>query len=139
MNFRSTGGQQKFLESFNFSSLTDVVMQLLIFFLLTFSFANTRGMNVTLPKTAVGQAPLRKTIAVSVAKDKILYLNNEAVSKMELGARLAALMKQDPEQQIVVQADKDLTLQDVVEVLDIAKGVGATRLFIATEAAAEVK
>lgn len=139
MNFRSTGAQQKLLESFNFSSLTDVVMQLLIFFLLTFSFANTRGMNVTLPRTAVGQAPQRKTIAVSLAKDKMLYINNAAVSKDQLAAQLAALMKQDPEQQIVVQADKDLTLQDVVEILDIAKGVGATRLFIATEAAKEVQ
>ena len=139
MNFRSTGGQQKYLESFNFSSLTDVVMQLLIFFLLTFSFANTRGMNVTLPKTAVGQPPLRKTIALSLTKDKIMYLNNEAIPKQQLAARLSVLIKQDPEQQIVVQADKDLLLQDVVEVLDIAKGVGATRLFIATEAAKEVQ
>jgi len=48
VNFR-TAKRHTYLESFNFSSLTDVVMQLLIFFLLTFSFANTRGMNVTLP------------------------------------------------------------------------------------------
>jgi biopolymer transport protein ExbD len=138
VNFRSGGGN-KYLESFNFSSLTDVVMQLLIFFLLTFSFANTRGMNVTLPKTAVGQPPQRKTIAVSLSKERQVYLNNELIPKQQLGPRLGVLIKQDPEQQIVVQADKDLLLQDVVEVLDIAKGVGATRLFIATEAAKEVQ
>ena len=60
MNFRASR-RSTYLESFNFSSLTDVVMQLLIFFLLTFSFANTRGMNVTLPKTTVGAPPVNKT------------------------------------------------------------------------------
>ncbi|MBI4548858.1 MAG: biopolymer transporter ExbD [Ignavibacteriae bacterium] len=138
MNFKPAG-QRKFLESFNFSSLTDVVMQLLIFFLLTFSFANTRGMNVTLPKTAVGQPPIRKTISVSIAKDKQVFINNETIQKDILAKRLAGLLKQDPDQQIVVRADKDLMLQDVVEILDIAKGAGATRLFIATEAAKEVQ
>jgi biopolymer transport protein ExbD len=138
MNFQSPSSR-KYLETFNFSSLTDVVMQLLIFFLLTFSFANTRGMNVTLPKTAVGQPPQRKTIAVTIEKSKTLFLNASTVRKEELAARLSALLKQDPDQQIVVRADKDLILQDVVEILDIAKSVGATRLFIATEAAKEVK
>lgn len=94
---------------------------------------------MTLPKTAVGQPPQRKTIAVTIEKNKTLYLNSGTVRKEELASRLSALLKQDPDQQIVVRADKDLILQDVVEILDIAKSVGATRLFIATEAAKEVK
>ena len=138
MNFYA-GSQTKYLESFNFSSLTDVVMQLLIFFLLTFSFANTRGMNVTLPKAAVGQPPQRKTIAVSISKEKKLYLNNELVPKDQLSTRIATLLQKEPDQQIVVRADKDLVLQDVVEVLDLAKGSGATRLFIATDSGQEKK
>ncbi|HLB00401.1 MAG TPA: biopolymer transporter ExbD [Bacteroidota bacterium] len=133
MNFR-TSKRQTYLESFNFSSLTDVVMQLLIFFLLTFSFANTRGMNVTLPKTSVGQSPSQKTISVTVMKGKKIYINSEEVGKDRLAARLRALLGSDPQQQIVVRADKDLLLQDVVEILDLAKGAGATRLFIATNA-----
>lgn len=138
MDFRYTK-RQKYLESFNFSSLTDVVMQLLIFFLLTFSFANTRGMNITLPKTVVGQPPQRKTISVTIEKNKSLYVNNEKVEKDQLASRLSVLLAKEPDQQIVVRADKDLILQDVVEVLDIAKGAGATRLFIATEASKEIK
>ena len=138
MNFRPAH-RSRYLESFNFSSLTDVVMQLLIFFLLTFSFANTRGMNVALPKTAIGQPPQRKTITVSIQKDKTLFVNSEAVRKEQLASKLSELFKSDTDQQIVVRADKDLTLQDVVEILDIAKGIGATKLFIATEAEKEVK
>lgn len=138
MNFRSSR-KQNYLGSFNFSSLTDVVMQLLIFFLLTFSFANTRGMNVTLPKTSLGQPPTKKTISVTLMKEKKIYLNSEEVPKEQLAERITAMLGADPDQQIVVRADKDLMLQDVVEILDLAKGAGATRLFIATDAAREQK
>ena len=138
MNFRS-GRRSPYLESFNFSSLTDVVMQLLIFFLLTFSFANTRGMNVTLPKTSAGTPPLARTISVTVMKEKRLFVDNQEVPKEALTAKLAAMIAADSGQQIVVRADKDLLLQDVVEVLDLAKAAGATRLFIATDAENELK
>ncbi len=136
MNFTSTS-QHKYLDTFNFSSLTDVVMQLLIFFLLTFSFANTRGMNVTLPKAQAGQPPIQKTISLSIAQDKKLYLNGDHVTKNQLVNRLAELIRKDAQQQIVVRADKGLQLQDVIDVLDIAKSTGATKLFIATEEATE--
>lgn len=138
MNFRSSR-RQNYLESFNFSSLTDVVMQLLIFFLLTFSFANTRGMNVTLPRTSIGQPPTQKTISVTLMKEKKIYINSEEVAKEDLTGRIAAMLGSDPDQQIVIRADKDLLLQDVVEIMDLAKGAGATRLFIATDAAREEK
>lgn len=138
MNFRSTR-RQTFLESFNFSSLTDVVMQLLIFFLLTFSFANTRGMNVTLPKTLVGSPPIAKTISITLLKEKKIYLNSEEIAKERLSAGIAALLASDADQQLVIRADKDLLLQEVVEILDLAKGAGATRLFIATDAEKELR
>jgi biopolymer transport protein ExbD len=136
MNFTSTS-QHKYLDTFNFSSLTDVVMQLLIFFLLTFSFANTRGMNVTLPKAQAGQPPIQKTISVSIAQDKKIFLNGDHVTKNQLVNKLAELIRKDSQQQIVVRADKGLQLQDVIDVLDIAKSTGATKLFIATEEATQ--
>lgn len=132
MNF-SSGSKTKYLDTFNFSSLTDVVMQLLIFFLLTFSFANTRGMNVTLPKAQSGQPPIRKIISVSIGIDKKIHLEGELVAKNRLANRLGEYIRKNADQQIVVRADKGLQLQDVIDLLDIAKSSGATRLFIATE------
>ena len=48
------------------------------------------------------------------------------------------MLASDADQQ-PIRADKDLLLQDVVEILDLAKGAGATRLFIATDAEKELK
>ncbi|TAK60365.1 MAG: biopolymer transporter ExbD [Bacteroidetes bacterium] len=138
MNF-SSGTRNKYLDTFNFSSLTDVVMQLLIFFLLTFSFANTRGMNVTLPKAQSGQPPIRKIISVAIGIDKKIYVEGDLIRKERLATRLSELLRKDVEQQIVVRADKGLQLQDVIDILDIAKSTGATKLFIATEEGAVEK
>lgn len=130
MNFEFQA-HKKYLNIFNFSSLTDIVLLLLIFFLLTSSFAVIRGMDVVLPKAERGQAPQRKIVTVSMTKDRKLFLGTQPVSKDQLAAKLKATVK--PDQQIVIQADKSLVLDEVIEVLDIAKSVGATRLFIATE------
>lgn len=138
MNFRRVTGH-KYLETFNFSSLTDVVMQLLIFFLLTFSFVQTRGMNIALPRAGVSQTPQQPTITISIGKDRKIFLNNELVLKEQLGPRLSSMFQQRMDQQIVVRADQSLSLQEVVEILDVARGSGATRLFIATDKPTEIR
>jgi biopolymer transport protein ExbD len=94
-------------------------------------------MNVTLPKAQAGQPPIQKTISVSIAQDKKIFLNGDHVTKNQLVNKLAELIRKDPQQQIVVRADKGLQLQDVIDVLDIAKSTGATKLFIATEEATQ--
>jgi biopolymer transport protein ExbD len=130
MNFEFQA-HKKYLSIFNFSSLTDIVLLLLIFFLLTSSFAVIRGMDVVLPKAQTGQAPQRKIITVSMTKERKLFVGTQQVTKDQLAAKLKSMAQAD--QQIVIQADKNLVLDEVIEVLDIAKSVGATRLFIATE------
>lgn len=132
MNFHYRS-QEKYLTSFNFSSLTDIVLLLLIFFLLTSSFIVVKGLNITLPKSVEHQPPQRKSIVVSIGKDKKISLNDAVTTKDQLIPRLSVLLKKDPDQQIIIRADKELILQEVVEILDLVKGSGATRLFIATD------
>lgn len=132
MNFQFQA-HKKYLSAFNFSSLTDIVLLLLIFFLLTSVFTVMRGMDITLPKATTAQPPQKKTISVAYSKDKKLFVEGKQVTKEQLGESLKKIFT--PEHQIVIQADKSLILEEVVEILDIAKGVGATKLFIATEQA----
>jgi biopolymer transport protein ExbD len=130
MNFQFEA-HKKYLSIFNFSSLTDIVLLLLIFFLLTSSFAVIRGLDVVLPKAVTGSSPQRSTVTVVFTKDRKLFVGAQPVTKNQLADKLKSVVR--PDQQIVIQADKNLILEEVVEVLDIAKGVGMTRLFIATE------
>lgn len=130
MNFQFQG-HKKYLSVFHFSSLTDIVLLLLIFFILTSTYTVLRGMDVTLPTAVTTQPPQRKTISIAMTKDKKIFVENKQVTKDQLAEALKVVFTQ--EHQIIIQADKSLLLEEVVEVLDIAKGIGATKLFIATE------
>lgn len=130
MNFQFQA-HKKYLSAFNFSSLTDIVLLLLIFFLLTSVFTVLRGMDVTLPKAVSTQPPQRKTISVAMTKDRKIFVDGKLITKDNLADNLKNVFTS--EHQIVIQADKSLILDEVIELLDIAKGIGATKLFIATE------
>jgi biopolymer transport protein ExbD len=53
--------------------------------------------------------------------------------KSELAGKLQELLKNRPEKLVVIQADKDLTLEAAIEIVDIAKLAGAEKFMIATQ------
>lgn len=121
------------LSVFSYSSLTDIVFLLLIFFLLSSSFVLQTGIKVQLPKSATAEQQPQTQIVITVTTDGRIYLNTEQLTADALGARLAPLVSRDPEKLVIIKADQSVSLQSAVQVMDIAKGVGAQRLLIATQ------
>jgi biopolymer transport protein ExbD len=126
-----------YLAAFNFSSLTDIVMLLLIFFLLTSSFVTTRGLDVVLPQAANADTEEDARLYLSVDDKGGIMLNDRATSLTELPALVRAALGRDSTQVVVIRADQTLELGGIVEILDAVKGAGARRFFIATEAPEE--
>ena len=130
MKFKS---EQKHLSVFAFSSLTDIVMLLLIFFLLSSSFVVQPGIKVQLPKSETGEVDSKRQIIISLTEQGSIFLNSEQVTTETLGAKLSALIGKESDRVVVINADKNVNLQSAVQVMDIAKGVGASRFLIATQ------
>jgi biopolymer transport protein ExbD len=124
--------EQKILSTFSVSSLTDIVMLLLIFFLLSSSFVMQPGIKVQLPRAEAGETQTDKNVTVSVTDKGKLFVNARQVTLEALGRELLAAMNGDLQKVVVVNADRNVTLQNTVQVIDIARGVGATRFMIAT-------
>lgn len=125
--------ENKLLDTFSFSSLTDIVMLLLIFFLLSSTFIIQPGIKVKLPLSDVSEATNERSITLTLTKDGETYINNEKVSLDELPAKWNQLMIMNPDQAIIIRADRDVTIDHTVKVLDIGKKVGASNFNIATE------
>jgi biopolymer transport protein ExbD len=130
MRFRA---ESPLLTTFSVSSMTDVVMLLLIFFLLSSSFVMHSGIKVQLPNAETGDIQAEKNIVVSLTDRGQLYVNSQQVTLEQLGRALARTLQAEPATMVVVQADRNVTLQNTVQVIDIAKAVGATRFMIATQ------
>lgn len=125
--------ERRFLSGFSYASLTDVVLQLLIFFLLSSSFVIQPGIKVLLPKAEAGQMDSKREIIITLTERGTIYLNNEQVTTETLGGKLSLALRAKTDQTVVINADRTVSLQSAVQVMDIAKGVGASKFLIATE------
>ena len=67
------------LSIFHFSSLTDIVMLLLIFFLLTSQFVIQTGVKVKLPGAKNNEQVTQSPMIVTITTQNRIYLGNEAV------------------------------------------------------------
>ncbi len=123
----------KSLAVFSYSSLTDIVFLLLIFFLLSSSFVIQSGIKVQLPKSAAAEQETQRQIVITVTEKGLIFLNDRQVTAESLGAQLAPLIGEDRDKIVIIKADQTVSLQSAVQVMDIAKGVGALRLLIATQ------
>ncbi len=118
--------------NFNYATLPDMLLQLLVFFLLASSFVTFRGVNVFLPKAATGEIHSDQQTIITITQTGNIYLNAEQIVLTTLAQKLIPIIDKNKDQIIIVRADKSVTLQQAVEVIDIAKGIGAQRFMIAT-------
>jgi biopolymer transport protein ExbD len=119
--------------SINAVSMTDMVMLLLIFFLLSSSFIIQPGIQVKLPKAATTEVQSERNIVVTLTAKGDLYLNQGKIAVNELAVQLLHEMARSDDRTIVVRADQDVNVQQLVQVMDIAKSVGADKFLIATQ------
>ena len=119
----------------HFSSigLTDIVFLLLIFFMLTSSFVVQPGIKIKLPKAASGQTDETDKIFITITRNESIYLNQKRVSQADLGNELIKAFNERPDRMVVIRADKDLSLETTIKVIDKAKLAGAEKFLIATE------
>lgn len=124
---------QKYLTTFSFSSLTDIVLLLLIFFLLSSSFIIQPGIKVILPRTQTADSHSEKSLYITITRQGTIYLNDEIVPLGQLGAEVRRFLISGEKQVVVIMADKEINLETAVMVMDICKSAGAERFLIATQ------
>ncbi len=118
--------------TFNTISLTDIIFLLLVFFLLSSTFVLQPGVKVQLPDTTNTDISSEKSIVISLTKDGTIYLNDNLISKVELGARLRQMVLNVGNPIIAFRSDKASTIENLVEIMDIAKSAGGDRFIIVT-------
>ncbi len=120
------------LSLFSQSSLTDIVLLLLIFFLLTSSFVTNFGIKVNIPKAESGTVADNQYISVAITKEGQFYVEGELTAVGSLAGAIRNAKNTKPEGTIVLRADKDATVDDAVRVLNIGKALNL-KLVMATE------
>ena len=110
---------------------SDYVLVLLTIVLTTSTFIAVGAIPVQLPKAASSSTAPVKTATVEIDRQGQLYLNSQGTSLEKLGLDLTQIAKNTP---IMIRADKSIALEIFVEVMDLVKGLGFTKVSLQTEA-----
>ena len=113
--------------------MIDVVFQLLIYFLVTFSVVDTlANLDVSRPTpdaAAAPETPPADMIRIAVAGDGFA-INGRGVSEEELGALLEALAEVSVEQMVLVNCADESLHGRLVAALDMCAANGLTKIAV---------
>ena len=132
MKFREDNDRLQPLSMFSHSSLTDIVMLLLIFFLLTSSFVTHFGIKVNIPKAESGTPENSQYITVTLTKSNRYYVGGKPVSRGLLASAIRKEYQRNPRHVLVLRADKDARIDEAVQVMNVAQALNL-RVVMATE------
>jgi len=100
-------------------SLNDIMFFLLLFFLIISTLVNPSVIKLLLPKATTYQTVAKQQITISVTNEKLYYMNNTEVPFEKLETELGKKIQNIQEPTVVLRVDNALTVQDLVDVLQI--------------------
>ena len=116
MKFRR---KKRFAAEVSTSSLNDIMFFLLLFFLIVSTLVNPSVIKLLLPSSKQTQTVKKFEITISVTKDLQYYINNSPVMFGQLESEISRAVSQVKEPTVVLRFDNSLSVQDLVDVLQI--------------------
>ena len=131
-------GHRPYLVTLESVAMTDIVLNMFIFFFISFSLLYTFDPNrlqrieVNLPKAASGVSVEQKErFYVTLTEAGKIYVDKDAVNLNDLKSRLSTRFKEDKNLNVIIRVDKKAIFDRVTEVLDAVNQVGIKQISIA--------
>ena len=123
------------LAEINIIPLVDVMLVLLIIFMITAPMLQ-RGVEVKLPVATRSQEIASERLFVDVPlsykADRKVFIKKEAIRLDFLGERIRQLQQTSTDKQVFLRMDRDLTIQDQIDVFVRLKEAGVQNVGIPT-------
>lgn len=121
------------LSELNVTPLIDLAFVLLIIFMITTPLIEANlDLIVPTSKAAEGAIDPKDVQMVAIDRSGIITLNEEPVSPEVLRAELEALKAANPDTAVAIRADRDLTIQILISLMDAVKEAGITKVGLLT-------
>lgn len=106
-------------------ALNDILFILLLFFLIVSTLANPNVIKLSQPK-AKSDTKSKQTVVVSIDAKNQFFVGTSKVALTELKAKLQPVLAKETDQpSVVINADKSVSVENVVAVMRVARELGA--------------
>lgn len=131
MNIR--GSRIRQTAEVNTHSLNDIMFFLLLFFLIVSTMVSPSVVKLTLPSAKNAQALNKQVIKLEISADLRFVLKGKEVLFEDLESAMAEVISGINEPTIVLSLDKSLSIQQLVDVLEIGNRL-KVKMILATKA-----
>jgi biopolymer transport protein ExbD len=135
MRKRREGGEEE--SEVNLTPMLDVVFIMLIFFIVTASFVKEAGVEVNRAAAQTAERRERGNILVAITENDQIWIDRKEVDPRALRANIERLYGENPQGQVVIQADKASKNRLLVVVMDAARAAGVESVSISARIGSE--
>jgi biopolymer transport protein ExbD len=112
--------------------LIDVVFLLLIFLMVSSTFAEQPGIRITLPSAKTASSERIEDLVLTITEDGRIFLNDKLMGHKTLARELKRAVQESPQKNLILRADRTVDHGEVVKVMDLARKSGIKRLVVGT-------
>ncbi len=113
--------------------LIDVIFCILTFFILgAVGLTRPEGIGIDLPQAETGKPQLAETLPVRLDVLGQLYVEKQPVSREQLAQTMVSYIKAKPQGVVVLNADKLVSYDQVIQILDMLQSIGGNRVALGT-------
>lgn len=120
------------ISEINMIPLIDVMLVILIIFMIITPFFINSHIKVNLPKVSSNPETIssntERLIKITITKENKIYVNSKPAQNLE--KELSLLLSNSYEKTVLVETDKTVAVERVINALDIAKKLGAGKVGI---------
>lgn len=116
----------------NISPLIDIVFILLIFFIVTTVFVEETGVEVQRPRATSAQLLAKNAILIAITEEGRVVYGGREIGVSGVRATVRRLLAKE-DMPVIIQADKDISVELYARVHDEARLGGATLINMATQ------
>ena len=113
--------------------MLDVVFIMLIFFIVTASFIKESGAKVTKPEAQTSVKKPKATILIAINEKDEIWLDRRKIDSRAVKVNLLRLSAENPDGDIILQADEASTAETLMKVIEALKDAGIAVPTIATQ------
>jgi biopolymer transport protein ExbD len=110
--------RSKLIAEINITPFTDVVLVLLIIFMIATPFIYQSSMKVELPQASKSEEVSRDVIININARGEV-FLEDKKLDLDTLKYRLRAMVKSKPDTSVIINGDKNVKYDSVIQVMDV--------------------